>query len=184
MPAKVWLWCAGWCYWVWLGVRHRENLRFARTKIWGVVRNLFRAVGMNLYKLGMIKTEEVRACVYLLYTYWYCLICLMKDVFYLTVDELFAYVEGRSVTNNLTALADLRKKEWSEYKKVWSCISIAHVHMWYVHVGIAASWTFHDQWSYWALYAVSTATGWPGYVEGSRGKLVPWFSPNKLLQYF
>lgn len=45
--------------WMWLGVKHRENLRFARTKIWGVVRNLFRAVGMNLYKLGVIKTEQV-----------------------------------------------------------------------------------------------------------------------------
>lgn len=46
------------------------------------------------------------------------MIYLTKDVFYLTVDELFAYVEGRSVTNDLTALADLRKKEWSGYKKV------------------------------------------------------------------
>jgi len=42
----------------------------------------------------------------------------MKDVFYLTVDELFAYVEGRSVTNDLSALAELRKKEWNGYKKV------------------------------------------------------------------
>lgn len=42
----------------------------------------------------------------------------MKDVFYLTVDELYAYVEGRSVTNDLAALVDLRKKEWSGYKKV------------------------------------------------------------------
>ena len=42
----------------------------------------------------------------------------MKDVFYLTVDELFEYVEGRSVTNDLMALTDLRKKEWSGYKKV------------------------------------------------------------------
>jgi len=37
------------------------------------------------------------------------------------VDELFAYVEGRSVTNDLAALAELRKKEWSGYKKVHSC---------------------------------------------------------------
>ena len=44
---------------MWLGVKHRENLRFARTKIWGIVRNLLRAVGTNLYKLGVIKTEQV-----------------------------------------------------------------------------------------------------------------------------
>ena len=106
-----------WNYLVWLGVKHRENLRFARTKVWGVVRHLFRAVGLNLYKLGMIKTEEVHTSILLLHTYWSS-VCLVKDVFYLTVDELFEYVEGRSVTNDLMALTDLRKKEWSGYKKV------------------------------------------------------------------
>ena len=102
--------------WDWLGIKHRENLRFARTKIWGIVRNLFRAVGTNLHKLGIIKTEQVHSIAILHTGYW--LLCFMKDVFYLTVDELFAYVEGRSVTNDLAALADLRKKEWSGYKKV------------------------------------------------------------------
>ena len=34
------------------------------------------------------------------------------------MDELFAYVEGRSVTNDLAALAEIRKKEWNGYKKV------------------------------------------------------------------
>ena len=47
--------------WVWLGVKHRENMRFARTKIWGIVRNLFRAVGVNLHKLGAIKAEQVNS---------------------------------------------------------------------------------------------------------------------------
>lgn len=90
-------------------------MRFARTKIWGVVRNLFRAVGINLCKLGIINTKQV----YMTLVLHYCVaFCFFKDVFYLTVDELFAYVEGRSVTNNLTALVELRKKEWSEYKKV------------------------------------------------------------------
>lgn len=106
-----------------LGVKHRENLRFARTKIWGVVRNLFRAVGMNLYKLGIIKEEQVCACI--LHYYSIFIISSFKDVFYLTVDELHAYVEGRSVTNDLAALAELRKKEWSGYKKVM----LGHKHM-------------------------------------------------------
>ena len=114
---------------MWLGVKHRENLRFARTKIWGVTRNLFRAVGLNLYKLGMIKAEEVHICNLLLCPYYSCCICLVKDVFYLTVDELFTYVEGRSVTNDLMALTDLRKKEWSGYKKVNHYNGTACVHM-------------------------------------------------------
>ena len=41
-----------------------------------------------------------------------------QDVFYLTMEELFAFVDGRSVTNNLSELAELRKKEFDGYRKV------------------------------------------------------------------
>lgn len=78
-------------------VRNRENLRFARTKIFGIVRHLFRAVGANLAKLGAIHTE--------------------RDVFYLTVEEIFAYVEGRSLTTDLTPLVAMRKKEFDAYAR-------------------------------------------------------------------
>lgn len=73
----------------------------------------------------------------------WCLVYFIKDIFYLTVDELFAYVEGRSVTNDLMALAELRKKEWSGYKKVTvliftcaceKCIVVTIV----MYIGIAA----------------------------------------------
>ena len=63
----------------------------------------------------------------------------MKDVFYLTVDELFAYVEGRSVTNDLAALADLRRKEWSGYKKVLTTLMHYYMCSCVMHVGITTS---------------------------------------------
>jgi pyruvate,water dikinase len=49
------------------GVKHRENLRFARTKIFGIARHLFRAMGERLVRLGEL--DEAR------------------DVFYLTVKN-------------------------------------------------------------------------------------------------
>ena len=39
-------------------------------------------------------------------------------MFYLTLDEIAAYVEGRAVTTNLRALVELRKKEYDGYRKV------------------------------------------------------------------
>lgn len=43
-----------------IGVRHRENLRFARTKLFGVFRNLFRAIGANFVKLELLKDHQVK----------------------------------------------------------------------------------------------------------------------------
>ena len=39
-------------------------------------------------------------------------------MFYLTVEELFAFVEGRAVTNNLSGLVELRRSEYDGYRKV------------------------------------------------------------------
>ena len=41
------------------GVKHRENLRFARTKVFGVFRDLFRAIGNSLVRLGLLETRQV-----------------------------------------------------------------------------------------------------------------------------
>ena len=56
--------------------------------------------------MSVFSGEGVRVCL------------LMQDVFYLTVEELFAFVEGRSVTNNLGALVELRRAEYAGYRKV------------------------------------------------------------------
>jgi pyruvate,water dikinase len=78
-------------------VKHRENLRFARTKIYGVVRHLIRGMGHNLTQLGHLQDPQ--------------------QVFYLTVAELMAYADGRSVTIQIQPLVDLRIKEFEEYRK-------------------------------------------------------------------
>lgn len=41
------------------GVRHRENMRFCRSKLFGIYRELFRAIGCNLVSLGMLLDKQV-----------------------------------------------------------------------------------------------------------------------------
>ncbi len=75
----------------------RENLRFDRTKIFGVIRHLFRGMGQNLVSLGHLDDP--------------------RDVFYLTFDELFAFVEGRAASIRISELAGQRKTEFEQYRK-------------------------------------------------------------------
>jgi pyruvate,water dikinase len=77
-------------------VRNRENLRFARTKIFGLARRIFRGMGHAFTQLQVLETEQ--------------------DIFYLTLDEILAYIEGRSVTLNLGALVATRKAEYSQFR--------------------------------------------------------------------
>ena len=79
-------------------VRDRENLRFDRTKTFGIVRHLFRGFGKNLVDLGALDHAN--------------------DVFYLTIDEIIGYVEGRGVSLNLKAIASLRRAEFDGYRRL------------------------------------------------------------------
>jgi len=79
-------------------VRNRENLRFARTRMFGAVRRLFRAIGADWVRQGLLRAVD--------------------DIFYLTVEEIVAYVDGRSVTRNLQALTDLRRAEFEAFRTV------------------------------------------------------------------
>ncbi len=78
-------------------VKNRENLRFARTKSFGLTRHLFRAMGCNLVKAGMFQNE--------------------RDIFYLSIEEIIAFVEGRGLTTRLGDLVAIRQEEFSEYRR-------------------------------------------------------------------
>ena len=78
-------------------IRYRESLRFDRTKIFGVVRHLFRAIGTNLEHLGFIDDSS--------------------DVFYLTIDEITAFIEGRPATLQLRELVSMRRREFDLYRR-------------------------------------------------------------------
>jgi len=79
-----------------LGVKNRENLRFARTRIYGLLRELLRAIGEDFAAEGLLTTTD--------------------DIFYLQIDEVWDFIRGRAVTTDLKGLAALRKAEFDAYR--------------------------------------------------------------------
>ncbi len=76
-------------------VSARENLRYERTRAFGIVRELFSAMGKAFYAEGILEND--------------------RDIFYLTLDEITEFIEGRAVTQNIKSLVELRKQEFSKY---------------------------------------------------------------------
>ena len=79
-------------------VRNRENTRFCRTKIYGVVRSMFFSIGKHYTKHSIIEKPE--------------------DIFYLELDELLGTIDGTLTTQNLKNLIVLRKTEYRRYTTV------------------------------------------------------------------
>ena len=72
-------------------VSGRENLRFERTRGFGMVRKIFLAFGRQFAAEQLIEAE--------------------RDIFYLTKSEIFDVVKGTSVTTDIKLLIQLRKTE-------------------------------------------------------------------------
>jgi pyruvate,water dikinase len=78
-----------------LALRQRESMRLARTRLFGLVRALFRRLGDEFWARGVLRRPE--------------------DVFDLTTAEVLAFFEGTTVTRDLQALVDLRRREYSAF---------------------------------------------------------------------
>jgi pyruvate,water dikinase len=78
-------------------VRDRENLRFERTRVFGMVRRVFLALGGRLAARGRLRTA--------------------RDVFYLSIDELFADGEATGVTLDLAQLTAARRVEFEAFAR-------------------------------------------------------------------
>ena len=77
-------------------IRLRENLRYERTKVFGTVRKIMKKMGVQLKNNNLINNE--------------------KDVFYLTVDEIFGLIDGSIIDVDLKKLIELRKEEYKKYE--------------------------------------------------------------------
>lgn len=93
-PLKLWVYNRV-LRWTRRAVRDRELLRFERTRTFGVTRRLFRGMGCNFVRLGILSDE--------------------RDVFYLTLEEIIAFQEGRAVLTNFKKLVLLRREEFLAY---------------------------------------------------------------------
>jgi pyruvate,water dikinase len=77
-------------------VDHRENLRLMRSRAFGMVKRIVRALGQRLARAGLISEPQ--------------------DVFYLSIEEAFGAVRGTSVTRDLRTLVTMRRAEYDGYK--------------------------------------------------------------------
>jgi pyruvate,water dikinase len=77
-------------------VHGRESTRFERTRAFGVIRRLFTAMGARLASAGALADA--------------------RDVFYLTTDEVFAWLDGHSATGDLRPLVAARRAEFETYR--------------------------------------------------------------------
>ncbi len=75
---------------------YRENMRLARTRMFGLYRDIYLEIGQQLLFYGKLTQA--------------------RDVFYLTVEELQAYNDGRSTQQTLMPLVAARKIEFSGYE--------------------------------------------------------------------
>lgn len=79
-----------------LRVKNRENLRFERTRLFGLVREIFLELGKNFAYENIIENQ--------------------RDIFYLTKEEIFNYVRGTSVDVDLKTLIKNRKIEFQDFE--------------------------------------------------------------------
>ncbi len=77
-------------------VKHRENMRLARTRLFGLFRAIYLAIGARLAEAGELESP--------------------RDVMYLTREEILAWSEGRAVTTDLSGLVALRHAEFDGYR--------------------------------------------------------------------
>jgi rifampicin phosphotransferase len=79
------------------GVADRERMRLARTRGFGIHREIYLRLGKLLHELGRLDAP--------------------RDVFYLTTAEIADYFNGTAVTVDLAALARLRRDEFDAYER-------------------------------------------------------------------
>lgn len=79
-------------------IQAREAMRLMRTRLFGVHRDIYRAVGTRLHERGRLNAPG--------------------DVFYLTAGEITDYWEGRAASVDLAAAARARRAEYAGYHHV------------------------------------------------------------------
>lgn len=78
-------------------VSNRENLRFERTRGFGIVREIFSAMGVQFQERNLIHHH--------------------RDIFYLTKKEIFDFIKGTSIISDFKETIELRKREYETYYK-------------------------------------------------------------------
>ena len=74
------------------GIVHRENMRFARTRAYGLVKKIFRSIGRSFYRIGLLEQSE--------------------DVYFLSMNEIFSVIKNSVVDLDLRHTVRIRKERY------------------------------------------------------------------------
>ena len=77
-------------------IRNRESMRLARTRMFGLYRDLFLELGRQWAQDGILAAP--------------------RDIFYISLDELQAWYDGRAVQTDMKALVAARQQEYQGYE--------------------------------------------------------------------
>ena len=77
-------------------VKNRENTRFARTRIYGVCRTMFQAIGHDFASRGLLEDN--------------------RDVFFITMEELLGVFQGTLTSFDLQELVKIRKASYKRFE--------------------------------------------------------------------
>lgn len=78
-------------------VAHREDMRLARSRGFGLMKRIVRALGERMTRSGLLDHP--------------------RDIFYLGIEEVTAAVRGSSITRDLRALVNQRRAEYEGFKQ-------------------------------------------------------------------
>jgi phosphohistidine swiveling domain-containing protein len=78
-------------------VKNRENTRFARTRIYGIARSIFNGIGEDLAQQNILKHP--------------------RDIFWLTIEEVFGIFNGTLPSDDLGGLIQIRKKSYESFNE-------------------------------------------------------------------
>ena len=78
-------------------ISNRESLRYERTRAYGVVRRIYRAMGKYFADHGALASAE--------------------DIFYLKQSEISAFILGKEAWQDIEALVANRRKAYAEYEQ-------------------------------------------------------------------
>lgn len=79
-------------------VSNRENLRYDRTRVFGITRAIFAEIGKRFQAAGVLDDD--------------------RDIFYFQMQEIFAFIEGTSVDVDFKAIAKHRKAQYAAYEEM------------------------------------------------------------------
>jgi pyruvate,water dikinase len=78
-------------------IENRENTRYCRSELFGFSKRIFTRIADHFVKTNILEKRD--------------------DIYFLQVDEIFGWIEGAGVTDDLKSLVKLRRSQFTQHEK-------------------------------------------------------------------